>query len=67
MEWQFLRILRSSLWIYIMVSAEITIQSLITELRLNGFSDYAYGFSGLPYGFPVQVLTDGEITADVTE
>jgi len=50
-----------------MVSAEITIQSLITELRLNGFSDYAYGFSGLPYGFPVQVLTDGEITADVTE
>jgi len=49
------------------ITALITMQSLLSELRLYGFSGVAYGFSTFPYGFPVQILTDGEITANVTE
>ena len=49
------------------ITAEITVQSFISELRFYGFSGVSYGFSGVPYGFPVQILTDGEITANVTE
>jgi len=51
----------------VLITSLITVRSLISELRLYGFSGVAYGFSTFPYGFPVQILTDGEITANVTE